>query len=178
MRKSRVAISLRTRGFTLVELLIVILLLSIFMTFASVNWNVEAKRGKEALWEDFQINISVIREDAVSNYQNRVVEFDITTGEVRVGTLDERSGFVETGKIELSEGYHIKDVVINGRPFSTGKCYMTFRADGMVDRVILHLQGEDDDDLYSLLVNPLTAKVTGENGYSQENSLTGRNNPS
>ncbi len=178
MRKSQVTISLKTRGFTLIELLIVILLLSIFMTFASVNWNVEAKKGKEALLEDFSINISTIREDAVSNYENRVVEFDITTGGIRVGAIDQKSGFVETGKIALSEGYHIKDVVINGQPFSTGKCYMTLRADGWVDRVILHLQGDEDDDLYSLLVNPLTANVTGENGYFQENSLTGRNNPS
>ena len=178
MRRFRVPISPKTRGFTLLELLIVILLLSIFITFASVNWNIMAKRGREALLEDFSINIAVIREDAVSNYENRVVEFDVTTGDIRVGALDVKGGFVETGKVELSEGFHIKDVVINGQPFSAGKCYMTFRADGMVDRVILHLQGKDDGDLYSLLVNPLTARVTGENGYFEENALRGGNNPS
>lgn len=178
MRVFRAAISRKTRGFTLVELLIVVLLLSIFLTFASVNWNVLAKKGKEALLEDFSIDISVIKEDAVSNYENRVIEFEIGAGTMRVGALDTKGQFVEMKKIDLSEGYHVNDAVINGQPFSIGKCYMTLRADGLVDRVILHLQGEDQDDRYSLIVNPLTAGVTGENGYFEESRFTGRNNPS
>ena len=178
MLKFRVAISRKTRGFTLVELLIVVLLLSIFLTFASVNWNVMDKKGKEALLEDFSIDVLVIKEDAVSNYENRIIEFETGTGNMRVGALDEKGQFVEIKKIDLSEGYHVNDAVINGRPFSAGKCYMTLRADGMVDRVILHLQGEDEDDRYSLIVNPLTARVTGENGYFEERRLTGGNNPS
>ena len=178
MLKFRVAISQKTRGFTLVELLIVVLLLSIFLTFASVNWNVTDKKGKEALLEDFSIDISVIKEDAVSNYENRIIEFETGTGNMRVGALDEKGQFVEIKKIDLSEGYHVNDAVINGRPFSAGKCYMTLRADGMVDRVILHLRGDDEDDRYSLIVNPLTARVKGENGYFEESRLTGGNNPS
>jgi len=178
MRIFRAAIFRKTRGFTLVELLIVILLLSIFLTFASVNWNVMARKGKDALLESFSISTSVIREEAISNYENRVIEFDVTTGDIRVGAIDVKGAFVETGKIELSEGYHVKDVVINGQPFSTGKCYMTFRADGLVDRVILHLQGDEENQRYSLLVNPLTARVTGEDGYFEESRLTGGNNPS
>jgi len=178
MLKFRVAISRKTKGFTLVELLIVILLLSIFLTFASVNWNVMDKKGKEALLEDFSIDISVIKEDAVSNYENRIIEFETGTGNMRVGALDEKGQFVEIKKIDLTEGYQVNDAVINGKPFSAGKCYMTLRGDGMVDRVILHLRGDDEDDRYSLIVNPLTARVTGENGYFQESRFTGGNNPS
>ena len=178
MLKFRAAISRKTKGFTLVELLIVVLLLSIFLTFASVNWNVMDKKGKEALLEDFSIDVLVIKEDAVSNYENRIIEFETGTGNMRVGALDEKGQFVEIKKIDLSEGYHVNDAVINGRPFSAGKCYMTLRADGMVDRVILHLHGDDEDDRYSLIVNPLTARVTGENGYFEESRLTGGNNPS
>lgn len=178
MLKFRAVISRKTRGFTLVELLIVVLLLSIFLTFASVNWNVMVKKGREALLEDFSIDIAVIKEDAISNYENRIVEFDMGTGSMRVGDFDQKGQFVEIKKIDLSEGYHVNDAVINGKPFSMGKCYMTLRADGLVDRVILHLQGEDEDDRYSLIVNPLTARVTGENGYFEENRLTGGNNPS
>ena len=166
----------RIKGFTLVELFIVILVISIFVTFASVNWNVATKKGKEALLEDFSIKVAVIREDAISHYENRVLEFDVSNDEVRVGRLDVKNGFLETGLLHLPEDYRIKDVVINGDPFSRGKCYMTFYASGMVDRTLVHLEGSSG--FYSLLINPLTAKVTGEDGYINEISVTGRNNPS
>jgi len=168
--------SRRIKGFTLVELLIVILLISIFVTFASVNWNIAAKKGKEALLEDFSIQIAMIREDAVSHYESRVLEFDVSMSEVRVGKLDAKEGFVETAALHLSEDYRIKDVVVNGQPFSQGKCYTTFHESGMVDRTLVHLEGRQA--YYSLLINPLTAKVTGEDGYIQEISVKGRNNAS
>jgi prepilin-type N-terminal cleavage/methylation domain-containing protein len=169
-------IAIRYKGFTLVEMLIVILLISIFITFASVNWNSTVKKGKEGLLEKFSIDVAVLREDAVSHYENRVVEFDVTKGTARIGRSDPKTGFVETGELDLAEDYRIKDVVINGQPFPQGKGYMTFYASGMVDRTILHLEGASD--LYSLLINPLTAKVTGENGYIEEISVNGRNNSS
>jgi len=176
MRTFPAAILRRIRGFTLVELLIVILIISIFITFASVNWNVVTKKGKEALLEDFSINIAVIREDAISHYENRAIEFDVSKGEARVGRLDVKDGFVETGLLHLPEDYRIKDVVINGEVFPQGKCYMTFHASGMVDRTLVHLEGSSE--YYSLLTNPLTAQVTGKDGYIEEISLKGRNNPS
>ena len=176
MRTSPASTSRRIEGFTLVELLIVVLLISIFMTFASVNWNIAAKKGKEALLEDFSINIALIREDAISHYENRAIEFDVSSSEARVGKLDIKNGFVETRRLHLPEEYQIKDVVINGEVFPQGKCYMTFHANGMVDRTLLHLEGSSD--YYSLLTNPLTAKVTGKNGYIQEVSVKGRNNSS
>jgi prepilin-type N-terminal cleavage/methylation domain-containing protein len=176
MQTFRAAISLKSEGFTLLELLIVILVIGIFITFASVNWNILSKKGKDALLERFSISIAMIREEAVSDYENKVVEFDVGAGKIRVGSMDVKNTFLETGEIDLSEGYRIKDVSINGRPCPTGKCYMTFRADGTVDRVILHFEGHDENELYSLLVNPLTAKVTGENGYTEETSFRDRNN--
>jgi prepilin-type N-terminal cleavage/methylation domain-containing protein len=176
MRTFPVPTSRRIKGFTLVELLIVILLISIFITFASVNWNVATKRGKEALLEDFSIKVALIREDAISHYENRVLEFDVSNSEARVGRLDVKNGFVETGLLHLPEDYRIKDVVINGEAFPQGKCYVTFHASGMVDRTLVHLEGSSD--FYSLLINPLTAKVTGKDGYIEEISAKGRNNPS
>ncbi len=176
MRTFPVPILRRIKGFTLVELLIVILIISIFITFASVNWNVAVKKGKDALLEDFSIKVAAIREDAISHYEERVLEFDVSSGEVRVGRMDVKNGFQETGLLRLSEDYRIKDVVINGNAFPQGKCYMTFYASGMVDRTLIHLEGSSE--YYSLLVNPLTAKVAGRNGYIQEISVKNRNNAS
>jgi prepilin-type N-terminal cleavage/methylation domain-containing protein len=159
----------RIRGFTLLELIIVVALIGIFITFASVNWNIGAKKGKEALLEQFSIDVSVIREEAISKYENRLIEFDVTNSEVRVGRTDLENGFVETDRLRLPEDFRIKDVVINGQAFPEGKCYMTFYPSGMVDRAVLHVQG--GPAFYSLLVNPLTAKVTGEDGYIGEISI-------
>ena len=88
----------------------------------------------------------MIREEAVSDYENRVIEFDMTEEKVRAGALDVKNTFLEISEIELSEEYRIKDVLVNGQPCPTGKCYMTFRADGTVDRVIFHLEGEEEDE--------------------------------
>lgn len=172
----RAWISERNRGFTLLELLVVLLLLSIFVSFASVNWIALGKSGKEDLLEKFSIEVSLLREDAVSNYETRIMEFDVPNSRIRVGWVDQKRGFVETREILMPRDYTIKDAVINGVPFSIGKGSMNFYANGMVDRVVLHLNREND--FYSLLVNPLTAKVTGENGYVEELSIKGRNNPS
>lgn len=166
----------KTNGFTFLELLIVLLLLSIFLTFASVNWNVMGKSGKENLLEHFSIEVSLLREDAVSNYESRTIEFDISNSKITVGTIEQKRGFVETREIQLPRDYGIRDVVINGTSFSLGKGYMSFYPNGMVDRVVLHLSREND--FYSLFINPLTAKVTGEDGYVEEISVTRGNNPS
>jgi len=45
----------------------------------------------------------------------------------------------------------------------------------MNDRVILHFE-TDKDQFYSVLLNPLTAKVTGEYTYIEEVALPARNN--
>ncbi len=147
-----------------------------FVTLASVNWTNMTKKGKEGLLEQFSINVSLIREDAVSNYEDRVLEYDITEGRIRVGRIDQKNGFIETGQLPLTDEYRLKDVVINGQSYSIGKCYMTFHATGLVDRTVVHLEGKDQ--FYSLLVNPLTAKVTGENGYTEEITFRRRNNAS
>ncbi len=160
-----------------VELLIVILLISIFITFASVNWNVATKKGKEALLEDFSINVAMIREDAISHYENRVLEFDVSNGEVHAGRLDAKNVFVETGLLHLPEDYRIKDLVINGEAFSAGEVLhdLLRERDGGQDP---RPSSKEARTYYSLLINPLTAKVTGENGYIEEISVKDRNNPS
>ncbi len=178
MQTFRAPISLRTRrnGFTLLELLIVVLIVSIFVTFASVNWNATSRSGKAAVLEDFSIAVSLLREEAVSSYEERVIQFDLTEGKLLAGRIDEKGGFAETGEIHLSDGYGIKDIIVNGEAFPAGKCYMTFHRSGMVDRTIVHMEGENQ--YYTMLVNPLTAKVTGETGYIEETSLKDRDHAS
>jgi prepilin-type N-terminal cleavage/methylation domain-containing protein len=165
----------KDRGFTLIELLVVLALVSIFITFASVSWVNMGKSGKEHFLEAFTQNVLRLREDAIENYETRYIEFDIAGNNILTGKKDGTHTFVETGEIEVPEGYHVKDVVINGQVFALGKRLMTFQPSGMTDRLVLHL--EAGDLYYSLRVNPLTARVTGENGYTEETTVGRRNNP-
>jgi prepilin-type N-terminal cleavage/methylation domain-containing protein len=157
------------RAFTLLELLIVILLISIFLTFASVNWSGTQKQGSDALLDGFSIAVSLLKEEAISKYEDRVIEFDITGGKVLFGYIDQKQGFTGMGEIPLSKGYLLKDVVVNGEKFSMGKGYATVSASGMTDRTIVHFEG--GDQYYSLSINPLTAKTTGERGYIEETPI-------
>jgi prepilin-type N-terminal cleavage/methylation domain-containing protein len=164
------------KGFTLVELLIVIMLISILLTFSSVSWNSVSKKGTDALLEHFSIAVSLLREEAISNYEERVIQFDLTAGHIAIGVMDQQTGFIERGEIRLPDEYRLKDVVINGEASVTGRHYATFQSSGMVDRTVVHLEGEKQH--YSLMVDPLTAKVTGENGYIEETPIRDWNNAS
>lgn len=172
----QVPIYRKIRGFTLLELIIAVLLISIFLTFASVNWNFSSKKDKDSLLENFSIGISVAREEAIADYEKRIIEFDITANKVNIGLVNEQGVFVLINELVFLQDYTIKDVVINGEAYPTGKCYMTIYSNGMADRTIIHLEGEDN--YYTLLVNSLTAKVTGEIGHFEEIQFGDRNKSS
>lgn len=165
----------RTNGFTLVELFIVTLLLAIFLTFASVNWDVFSKKSGETFLEQFSIEVALLREEAVSSYEERVMEFDLSTNRIAIGRFDRDKGFTQVRELLIPESYVLKDIVVNGEKYAQGKASARFFPAGMNDRVILHFETENDQ-FYSVLLNPLTAKVTGEYTYIDEIALPARNN--
>jgi prepilin-type N-terminal cleavage/methylation domain-containing protein len=177
MRMSPARTTRRNNGFTLVELLIATLLLAIFLTFASVNWNAFVKNNKETFLDTFSMEISLLREEAISDYDEKAIEFNLVDNIITIGRIDKVMGFVKQREVTLPEQSRMKDMLINGEPFSTGKPLMLFYPTGAVDRVILHLDLKRDD-YYSISVSPLTAKTTGEQGYIEEIAVQGRNNPS
>jgi prepilin-type N-terminal cleavage/methylation domain-containing protein len=177
MRIFPVQIFRKTKGFTFVELLIVTLLLAIFLTFASVNWDVFSRKGDESFLESFSIAVALLREEAVSTYEERAIEFDLSTNTIQIGRLDREKGLLQPRELKVPESHVLKDVVVNGEKYTVGKAFMLFFPGGMVDRVILHFE-TDKEQFYSVLLNPLTAKVTGEYGYIEEIVLPGRDNTS
>lgn len=167
----------KNNGFTLVELLIATLLLAIFLTFASVNWNAFTPNSKEGFLERFSMEISLLREEAISDYDEKAIEFNLIDNLITIGRIDKVMGFVKGRELPLPEESRMKDLVINGEPFSTGKPLMLFYPTGAVDRIILHLDLKQNN-YYSISVSPLTAKTTGEEGYIEEIAVRERNNPS
>lgn len=177
MRTSRAQIPRKNDGFTLLELLIVTLLLAILLTFASVNWDAFLHGNKESFLDTFTMEVSLLREEAISDYDPKAIEFNLVDNAVAVGRIDRLQGFVKLRELVLPEESRMKDVMINGESFSTGKPLMVFYPAGTVDRVILHLELQQNV-YYSISVSPLSAKTTGEQGYIEEVTIQGRDNPS
>ncbi len=167
----------RINGFTLLELILVVLLLSILLSFASVRWgDLLPKNDKETFPEKFSIEIALLRENAISDYQTKVIEFDLTKNIISIGEMDVLRGFVPSREIQIPKEYLLKDVVVNGEKFTLGKALMRLYSTGLVDKAILHLEGEKEG-FYSITINPLTARISGENGYIEEISIPKRDNP-
>jgi prepilin-type N-terminal cleavage/methylation domain-containing protein len=158
------------KGFTLMEMLIVILLSAIFLSLAAVNWNGLLPRGKETFLETFSIEIAFLKEEAVARYDDRVMEFDLSGNTINVGRIDAVKGYVPLKELPVPEGYRLRDVLINGQKVSLGKPLIRFYSTGLIDRTIVHLDREGSDP-YSIMVDPLTARITGKNGYIEEVSV-------
>ena len=172
-----VSISPRTRGFTLVELLLGVFVLGLFLSLAAVNWTVLAPKGRETFLETFSVQIAVLKEEAIAQYDDRAMEFDVAGNTISAGRIDKIRGYVLSKELPLPSDYKLRNVVINGETFPTGKPLVRFYPSGMVDRIIVHLDREASDP-YSIIVDPLTARVTGKDGYIEDISLPGRNKPS
>ena len=56
-----------------------------------------------------------------------------------MGRIDALTGFVPIRDVPLPPDYKVRDVVLNGRPFSIGKVVMRFNPGGFVDRLVAHL---------------------------------------
>ena len=160
----------RVSGFTLVELLVVTLLLATFLTLASVKWQNLGSKGTANFLESFSIEVALLREEAISSYADMAIQFDLSTNSIYIGAPDRLKGFLQIRELKIPETYVLKDVVLNGEKILIGKTVMRFLSSGMVDRVILHFSAAKDQ-YYTILLNPLTAKVTGEDGYVEEITL-------
>jgi prepilin-type N-terminal cleavage/methylation domain-containing protein len=166
--------STKSKGFTLLELLVVVLLISIFVTFASVNWGVFAKKDSESFLERFSMEVGLLREEAISAYQNKVIQFDVTNNTMSTGVIDAVNGFKVSRRLDIPDGYVIRDVVVNGVKTIRGAGTMNFYPSALVDRAIIHF--ETRTQYYSFIIQPLTAKVEARDAYVEEISLTERNN--
>jgi len=100
MQTSPARISRKTSGFTLIELMFVAFLLSLFLLLWQSGGRL-FKGGRRDIPREVFPGDCFMREDAISSYQERVLEVDIVNNTLSVGSLDLVKGFSALRGIEL-----------------------------------------------------------------------------
>lgn len=157
--------------------MVVMVILAIAFSFVALNWGGLARKDEETFFSRLSLEASLLREDAISAFQQRAIEIDLTTNKVTLGAIDLQTGVTPFRSLGLPHGFVVKDAIINGRKFSTGKVVVRFYPSGLVDRTILHVEGSREG-VYSIIIQPLTARVEIRNGHIEEIEVPAGSYPS
>jgi len=160
----------KTNGFTFIELIIAVLVLSISITFVAVNWGAFATKEGSSFIERFSLEISLLREDAISSYQERILQFDLADNKIESGVIDMRRGFEVLRRLAVPSDFHLIDTVINGQKVTNGATQMRFYPMGFLDKTILHFKAAKDGWL-TIIIWPLTGRLEIRNEYIDEIKL-------
>lgn len=166
-------------GFTLLELMVVIVIIGLFSALFSVRIESVLSGGDLRYASRILMGeISKLRGEAAYTRTDHVLELDIAENTLsrpdletnKMGFSDEPSKMRGTNNqvIKLPKGVDLQDVVVASKgKIQEGKALITFYANGTVDRALVHLRNEKNE-AYTLEVNPLTAQVTLHDSYIDE----------
>jgi prepilin-type N-terminal cleavage/methylation domain-containing protein len=175
----------RDRGFTLIELTVTLLLIVIVLGFAlpklgNVIYATDLKRSVRQL----RALLTVARSEATTEGIPRRVSCDIGKKEIKIQREvrdetelgdavhyeDDNSILVHT--LQLPSDVEIEDVITEtGDKETSGTAYLHIGINGMISGNVIHLT--KDDDRFTLLINPLTGRVTIKEGYQEEYKFEG-----
>jgi prepilin-type N-terminal cleavage/methylation domain-containing protein len=151
-----------SRGFTLIELIVVIALLSIMLFFSIPRLQGNPfldDTKKSSRWIIGKIH--ALRENAIRNQKRYTLHFDLDNGRIwdTDDSLSEEAA--ENAALDaytLPEDFRIIDLEYPGTgQISSGQAEVDFYKEGYSDKVMIHL-GDGDDSL-SLLIEPFLATV-------------------
>ena len=160
--------SIKTRGYTLLELIVVIVLLGLMFGIA-------VPRFRQAMLNDSLDATSLriigliqnLRERAISDQASYVLHFDIPGGKLWSFAVDATEEEQETAKeraYQLPADIDIEDIWA----WSSGKLYdeakINFSKKGYIEQAVIHLQSEDGRQL-SLELTPFLGSIKIHEGY-------------
>lgn len=166
----------KIKGFTFVELIIAILLISILISFAAVNWGAFSRNDDASFLDQFSMEILALQEHTIAKYQGRTLQFDLTKNSIESGVIDIERGFVPIKKIATPSYFNLVDAVINGQKTTTGIAQMSFYPTGLIDKAILHFKSEKGG-WFTIIIWPLTGTLETYNEYIDEAKFNKGDNP-
>lgn len=163
------------KGYTLIELTIVVLLIGLMLTFA-------APRVRDVLQEDGlktaarQLNGAVkeLRNEAVREQVDYVIQFNLDNGEYWPYSVDmtpEKKDEMKKRAIHLPDGVKIADMYRIGEAKKTdGEAQVVFFKKGYIQPTVIHLL--KGDQYFTVVIAPFLAKMKVYDKYIDYEELT------
>ena len=157
----------RSAGFTLLELLIVLVIIVLFSSLISLRIEGVLSGGDLRLASRMIIGeVSRIRGEAANTRKDKVLAFDV----------DEACFYEDTGaaneedlkKNPFPKGVHLKDVNLGPKgKVQEGKASIRFFANGCVEKALIHIVNEKGSE-YTLEIRPITGRVVIHDRYIEQ----------
>jgi len=156
----------KDRGFSLLELLVVLSILGIFLGIFTVGMGSIISNGDLRLaTREIVSEIASVRGEAAGTRSEQVLIFNIDKNslERKIKKKKFEFGSSENGKktvLKLPRGVDLVDVRIEHRgKFQEGEVAVHFLPNGCLERTLIHLKNRKDE-IYSIEINPLTGQAT------------------
>ena len=161
----------RIKGFTLIELIVVISLISIMLFFAFPRFqsNVLSDSTKEvSRW--ILLKIPFIKESAAREQRRYILHVSLDSNKLWItheAMLEEALQSAETNAYKLPEDIKLLDVEYpDQKKISVGQADIYFNEKGYSDKAIIHLEN-DDNEKVSFLIEPFLLRVRLYNSYEE-----------
>lgn len=157
------AIRNRSSGYTLLELIVVIALIGILLSFSLPRFRdsfLTDNSKKVSRW--FMIKVQALKQEALKNRKQYILHLDMSDDKMWVtheGMSEEEAEAAAQGGYDLPENIAVIDVEYpGGEKISFGRADIRFYKGGYSDKVLIHLE-DDDNNRTSLLIEPFLPKV-------------------
>ncbi len=167
----------RGNGFSLIELIVVIVIISIFMVYAVPKIGANTKMNLNKTARKIAGAIIYTRNEAIFKNKRLRLRYNIDEGSYSIKELVvteeglEQVDYAGVDDIKLEDGIAFMDVVTSdGITQTLGEAYTHFFNSGMVESTLIHLKN-DNDQVKTLEINVLTGEVDIHDDYYDGESI-------
>jgi prepilin-type N-terminal cleavage/methylation domain-containing protein len=155
-------------GFTLVEIMVVITLISIMLVFAVPNFQSLTTDTTKDTNNWIVLTVKMLKQGALRNKKTYTLHVSMESNKIwYTQETDEGEGEEEgeeenkiLGEYKIPEGLKIVDVEFpEEEQISSGEVEINFYVKGFSDRAIIHIENEDDDKELSYVIEAFLLKV-------------------
>ncbi len=155
----------RDQGFTLIELIVVISIISVLLAFSLPRLDASFfsdKDRKISTW--ILLKVKLLKEQAVQEQTLFVLNVDLDEGTMWTSAGPMTDETPKTDEFKVPSGFEIMDVAVPGddpnddKKVSRGVAEINFYRQGYSDKAIIHLRDRDNNQ-FSYLIEPFLPHV-------------------
>ena len=152
-----------SRGYTLIELIVVIILISLMMTLTIPRFrNAVLSDNLESATRRLINTIKTLRVDSIRERKAYYLRFDLESGRFWVDSSDmnEEAHSIALEKVySLPDDVHILDIQLKDKgKITTGETAILFSRKGYIQPSAIHL-GSDEDKKFTLALSPFLGRI-------------------